>query len=355
MRAVVLALLTVSAGAVPVNLHPDRSIAFEQAPDSAPKQPHHEAVLLQKVRRLAERAIAQKVVLPEHEEHARSMMLLSSFEALHASELHAQRNLEVIVNASDTMTTTELEAEHLWLTQYEIDLLENQRDASGALITHEPDRIQERRSTNAAKALVNATSSQLELVQLQYSDIDVVATNWAESMATHGVIRWCFQSDDLNTFGPFEETTKSTMRQAFVQAQSEINALGSCLVFQEVPTCNNHVKMIVVGRWDSSCWFNAYNPITGWSGASWINLGWCKNHIHKWAVCWPLSIPQLRGACQRRRVQPSAHTSRAILPQSESSQDQDSRLHLADDPRTWTRRWNGSREQAPRPRCVPHC
>ncbi|KAL3892625.1 MAG: hypothetical protein SGPRY_014948 [Prymnesium sp.] len=103
---------------------------------------------------------------------------------------------------------------------------------------------------------------------LMYSDIDSVVSKWR----VNHQVGYCFVttgSEALST------STISVMREAFVQAEEEINALGHCLTFLEWPMCDTRFEMIWVGKYAaSSCYMRSGSPVR-------INLGWCDKSWYK--------------------------------------------------------------------------
>lgn len=105
---------------------------------------------------------------------------------------------------------------------------------------------------------------------LMYADIDSVVDRWR---ANNNEVGYCFRTSGSLAV---PASTIEVMREAFAQAQQEINALGDCMVFREYPQCDTSVaEMIWIGKYDNtSCWMGSGTPVT-------INLGWCDKAIYK--------------------------------------------------------------------------
>ncbi|KAL1523093.1 hypothetical protein AB1Y20_018053 [Prymnesium parvum] len=196
-----------------------------------------EADLLKRVRLLADMA-SGNTASPQHiRAHARRMAGLS-LEQIHAHPDH-RYTIDVITAALDALSTDEQERLDVWLTQEELDRIENvQRDEVAAATEDTPD--------------------------FQYSDIDSVPHKWYS-----GTVPYCFE-----TTGSYALSTdaQSAMRTALEQAQSEINTLGTCLTFVEQSACDMSANMLVIGKYDpNSCYMSS----GAWTGPVKINLGWC--------------------------------------------------------------------------------
>ena len=154
---------------------------------------------------------------PQHlVDHAKTMTLLR-LDEIHQTELHSLHTMPVVMTATDTMSTDELEDSGLWLTQCEIDAIDN-------VPCHGEDKLPE--SSTAAAAEIKQA---MQLYDLRYSDIDAGPKRYGSSVV-NGSIGYCFY-----TYYPWTspESTKAAMRAAFARAESEINALGSCLTFTD--------------------------------------------------------------------------------------------------------------------------
>ena len=231
-------------------------------------------LLLRKMHTLAE--VASGEHFPIHiKAHAKAMRAATGLAQIYADKNHHKYTLDVLQVATDASSTMWLEANNAWLTDAQLTAAAG----TNAHPNDGNDKIQ------AGDGVGNAGTELLrsyrpsettikkfqDLYQLQYSDIDSEPPKWS---AVNGEIDYCYQEE-------ITAETRTYMDASFARAQSEINALGQCLTFRKVDTCDLERKMIVVGTWDDACWAWSNNGAGSYTKASRINLGWCSTFAAK--------------------------------------------------------------------------
>ncbi|KAL3894239.1 MAG: hypothetical protein SGPRY_013863, partial [Prymnesium sp.] len=254
---------------------------------SAHPEPELSPSLVSKLRRLSQIALDEQTAPPHITAHARVLME-SPLEKI-AREFHlSEVTLDLVVNVLDGISTEEQIRRGLWLSLYELDcewstiptrayqcalaltpthVLRNERDTDGNIVFHvegRPDEIEDIQTPAVSDEGGPLADSNVN--PLIYSDLDSLPPRWRANNQVH----YCF-----DTTTPISTNTMQVMREAFEQAQQEINALGECLVFIERASCDLNIETIYVGKYDpNSCYMRSTTPTT-------INLGWCDTASEK--------------------------------------------------------------------------
>ena len=258
---------------------------------------HYEEQLFTKVKALAV-IVQNDGNMPAHlQEHAAAIVSMSTadIQTIGPQSFRSQSTLDVVLAATDTMSTDRLEETRLWLSICEIKFVQG-------LPCDHPDEDEP-----LGEGL---RRRQLQTVDTAFSDINLMSVKWGDAsivVDSDGArqIPWCFSADTrsganavdgvyTNAPAITSDDTKSAFRAAIQQAETEINQLGACVDYIEQfdTDCTLEEKMVVVGKWDTgSCWAwtwnglgtsTSLNSIYGdYDEGTRINLGWCDTSADK--------------------------------------------------------------------------
>lgn len=152
--------------------------------------------------------------------------------------------LEMMTAVVDRMSTADMIATGLWLTQDEID------DELGV-----PHHKQDGAHAGSGRRLNRLVEP--------YADIHSNAI-----VHNGGEVYYCFD-------GSADSTRRSAFEKAVNRAEVEINQLGFCLTFVRTYVCDH--SAITVGRYDD----NSCHVESPWDGEGIkLNMGWCNDDMH---------------------------------------------------------------------------